>query len=152
MESQAELVAELQGWCQGEKIDEAHALLALLPEDLEVARVEETLQTVKCLGRVHFRGRIFHRQRGKFKVLCECEEVIQPRWFPWKYCRMSATSHGPSVVGDTPPAQNGEFWEKLEGFMRGEDRTIEDLLGLYPAPNPAPNNDSVLLALDELLH
>ena len=82
--------------------------------------------------------------------MCECEEVIQPALVPLEVLPDEGYEPWSLIVeGDTPPAQNGEVREKLEGFMRGEDRTMEDLLGLYPAPNPAPNNDSVLLALDD---
>ncbi|KAJ8394553.1 hypothetical protein AAFF_G00045630 [Aldrovandia affinis] len=48
----AERVKELREWCQGESLDEDHAILAVVTKDCEVAQIEETLETIKALGRV----------------------------------------------------------------------------------------------------
>ncbi|XP_037553330.1 paraneoplastic antigen Ma1 homolog, partial [Nematolebias whitei] len=51
----AEMGTRLRDWCQGESLDETRAVLALVPTGVEVAQIEETLQTVKVLGRVRVR-------------------------------------------------------------------------------------------------
>uniref|UniRef100_A0A672FVH9 Paraneoplastic antigen Ma-like N-terminal domain-containing protein n=1 Tax=Salarias fasciatus TaxID=181472 RepID=A0A672FVH9_SALFA len=68
------LVDKLKKWCRGEAIDESHALLTVVPENTEIAVVEETLQTIKCLGRVRVRGRILGDTEKDMLVLCESRE------------------------------------------------------------------------------
>ena len=52
------LADTLRKWCRGEGLDESRALLTVVPENTEISVIEETLQTIKCLGRVRVRGRI----------------------------------------------------------------------------------------------
>uniref|UniRef100_A0A671U8K0 Uncharacterized protein n=1 Tax=Sparus aurata TaxID=8175 RepID=A0A671U8K0_SPAAU len=47
-----QLVSELKRWCRGGGLDETHALMTIVPEDVEISKVEETLETTKSLGRV----------------------------------------------------------------------------------------------------
>ncbi|XP_063075269.1 uncharacterized protein LOC134465509 [Engraulis encrasicolus] len=82
MDSQAELISELKGWCRGEELDEAHAVMVLIPHEVNITAVEETMQTVKCLGRVRVRGRIFSMRHNRFLVLCECKEVVRKETVP----------------------------------------------------------------------
>ncbi|XP_056140341.1 paraneoplastic antigen Ma1 homolog [Lampris incognitus] len=42
MESQT---TELKNWCCGEVLAEAHALMVLIPEDVDITKIEDTLQT-----------------------------------------------------------------------------------------------------------
>lgn len=52
-------MAQLQHWCKGEDINPLHALLVKdVPEDTEIDFIEETLQSIKALGRVKVRGRM----------------------------------------------------------------------------------------------
>lgn len=74
MGTQAGLVSELKGWCRGETLDEAHAVMVIIQEDVSTDAIEETMHSVKCLGRVHVRGRIFNLQHNRYHVLCECKE------------------------------------------------------------------------------
>uniref|UniRef100_A0A3Q2U715 Uncharacterized protein n=1 Tax=Fundulus heteroclitus TaxID=8078 RepID=A0A3Q2U715_FUNHE len=48
----SELVSELKHWCRGEGLDKTHWLTTIVPEDVEIGEVEETLGTIKSLGRV----------------------------------------------------------------------------------------------------
>lgn len=48
MADRSELVAELKGRCRGEGLDEAHSLMVMVPEDVEIAHIKDTLHTVKC--------------------------------------------------------------------------------------------------------
>uniref|UniRef100_A0A672G0Y1 Uncharacterized protein n=1 Tax=Salarias fasciatus TaxID=181472 RepID=A0A672G0Y1_SALFA len=41
---------KLKNWCRGEGLDDAQALLTVVPEDTEITKVEDVLQTIKCLG------------------------------------------------------------------------------------------------------
>lgn len=60
---------ELRVWCRGETLNEDHALMVIVPEDLDIALVEETMQTIKCLGRVRVRGRMFRHNLKCFHPL-----------------------------------------------------------------------------------
>lgn len=47
------LQTELDEWCQKAIVDQKHAVLLLeVPADLEVTHIEQTVHTVKALGRV----------------------------------------------------------------------------------------------------
>ena len=50
MVSVQELVSALKGWCRGEVVEEAQAVMVLIQEDVDTNAIEETMQTVKCLG------------------------------------------------------------------------------------------------------
>uniref|UniRef100_A0A3B4FMQ1 Uncharacterized protein n=1 Tax=Pundamilia nyererei TaxID=303518 RepID=A0A3B4FMQ1_9CICH len=76
MADHTELAAELKSWCRGEGLEEAKALLVLVPEEVEIAQIEETLETIKCLGRVRVRGHLFHTPLSCLMVLCECKQSI----------------------------------------------------------------------------
>lgn len=77
MGTQAELKAELKGWCRGEALGEAHAVMVIIQEDVPTDVIEETMQTVKSLGRVRVRGRTINLQHNKYHVLCECREEVK---------------------------------------------------------------------------
>ncbi|PWA16162.1 hypothetical protein CCH79_00020999, partial [Gambusia affinis] len=71
------IVNKLRSWCRGEGINESHALLTKVPQNTEVAQIEETLQTIKCLGRVRVRGRMLDESTDQILVLCECREKLR---------------------------------------------------------------------------
>lgn len=50
--SHSELVIELRGWCRGEAVPEDHAVMLVIPSEVDISVIEETMQTVKSLGRV----------------------------------------------------------------------------------------------------
>lgn len=54
-------------------MDEAHGLIFMVFHDLEIAKVEETLN---CVSRVHVRGRIFNAGLNRLMVLFECKEAL----------------------------------------------------------------------------
>ena len=116
MEGYAELVAELRDWCRGEVVDKDYALMVLIPEQLEVEAIEATLQTVKCLGRVRVRGRMYSKQRDKYMVLCECREELGKVSVPPDVMPTDGGEAWPIItVGETSPAPEDDFTEKLAG-------------------------------------
>lgn len=78
----SELVKELREWCQGESLTVDHALLVLVPKEIEVAHIENTLETVKILGRVRVRGRRFNTKLDRLTVLCECRGEVDHNRVP----------------------------------------------------------------------
>lgn len=100
MERRKELVSELKGWCRGEALDEAHAVMVLIQEDVDPSAIEETMQTVKCLGRVRVRGRIFNSQLNRYLVLCECKEVVKDEIVPFEVLPIYGGGPWPVIIAD----------------------------------------------------
>ncbi|XP_029112729.1 paraneoplastic antigen Ma1 homolog [Scleropages formosus] len=76
-------MAELRNWCRGEAINPEYALLVKdIPEDAEITLVEETLQSIKALGRVRVRGRTYDPQTQHLMALCECRERVNVKAIP----------------------------------------------------------------------
>lgn len=95
-----ELVSELKGWCHGEGLDEAHAVMVIIPEDVNSV-IEETVQSVKSLGRVRVRGRTFNLRRNQCYVLCECKEEVT----------------GDKVPPEVSPAEGGGAWSVITAAL-----------------------------------
>ncbi|XP_029104800.1 paraneoplastic antigen Ma1 homolog [Scleropages formosus] len=76
-------MAELRNWCRGEAINPEYALLVKdIPEDAEITLIEETLQSIKALGRVRVRGRRYDPQTQHLMALCECCERVNVKAIP----------------------------------------------------------------------
>lgn len=159
MATPAGLVAELRGWCRGETLDEAHALMVVTQEDVSTDDIEETMHSVKCLGRVHVRGRIFNVQHNKYHVLCECKEIVQgdlvpPEVFPieggepWRViiADPKAPVSGPSFT-ETQSAENpsmssteailravSDLLDKTSRSDHGSYRRLRVFSGVFPTP------------------
>lgn len=95
---QSELEAELREWCEGESLAEDHMLLALVPKGTEVDQIEQTLETVKILGRVRVRGRMFNRKLDRVMALCECREKIDPTKVPSEVKHLTADTSWPIII------------------------------------------------------
>lgn len=73
----------LDNWCKGEGLDLAHAIVVkVIPADATVEHTEETLMTIKVLGRVKVRGWMLNPQSQMFIGLCECSERANPQTIP----------------------------------------------------------------------
>lgn len=135
--SDSGLVSELKQWCRGEGLDETHSLMVLVPEGVEVAQIEATMETIKALGRVRVRGRHFNQKLDRLTVLCECKEKVDPNKVP------------PEVM----PEGGTEAWNMV---MVSEDADVVD--GPQSAPEevsgtvaPGGSPESIIRAVGDLL-
>lgn len=70
-------VLNLKSWCRGEGIDPDYAIIASgIPEETDASKIEETMESIKALGRVRVRGRIYSQESQSLIVLCECHENV----------------------------------------------------------------------------
>ncbi|XP_048108990.1 uncharacterized protein LOC125300872 [Alosa alosa] len=144
----SKLQAELIEWCGTETIDVTRAILVVgVGKDLEVAKIEEELHTVRCWGRVRVRGTKPYRDGDGVLVLCECKEVIDPRVVPpevrpndgavWKII-----THAQQP---TPQAPAEDFSAKLQRFLMSEGKTLADIQSL------SSTDESVLRAMVDVV-
>ncbi|CAI5671484.1 unnamed protein product [Oreochromis niloticus] len=145
------LAAELKRWCRGEGLEEAKTLLVLVPEEVEIAQIEETLETIKCLGRVRVRGRLFHTPLSCLMVLCECKQSIPKDNAPKEVLDQHSGEKWPIVTLNECPAPD-DFAVKLKSLLDTEGRTIEDIKSLFlsPAP-PQPSSDPSINSTESVL-
>ncbi len=72
------LIAELIEWCDESRVDPSHCLvLSGVPSGIEVADIEDAVQTVKAFGRVRVRAEKYHSKLGSNLVLCECRHACR---------------------------------------------------------------------------
>ena len=140
-----ELVSELKRWCRGEGLDETHLLMTIVPEDVEISEVEETLGTIKSLGRVRVRGRNFSARLNRRMVLCECTETVNEASVPPEVVAIDGGEAWPVIIIGKVQAAAEEFNSKLKGLLQAEGKTMEDLKTLFPStPPPASSTESIL--------
>lgn len=151
MDTYAQLALQLKGWCQGELLDQAHAVLVLMQEDVSTADIEETMNTVKSLGRVHVRGRILSVLQNRYLVLCECKEAVKRDLIPLDVFPIDGG--GPwSVItvveGQVTSAQSQE----ASGQQQAEGRPKNDPRPLSQSGEVSANStEAILYAVSELL-
>ncbi|XP_056157408.1 paraneoplastic antigen Ma2 homolog [Lampris incognitus] len=146
-----ELVPELKSWCRGEGLDETHALMTIVPEEVEISEVEETLQTFKCLGWVRIHGRNFSARLNRQIVLCESRETVKEESVPPEVVPIDDGEAWAIILGEVQAAAE-EFNTKLKGLLQAEGKTVEDLKSLLPsAPPPTSSTESILHAIGDLL-
>ncbi|KAL7399803.1 hypothetical protein ABVT39_002000 [Epinephelus coioides] len=133
MVNRAEQASELKRWCRGEGLDEAHGLMVIVPENAEISQIEDTLATIKCLGRVRVRGRIFNTGLNRLMVLCECKEALTGVSVPSEVSLPEGGEPWPLVTVDVAPAADEDFNNKLKMLLQAEGKTMEDLKALLPA-------------------
>ena len=156
MTDRAKLRIELKGWCRGMGISEAQALLVVVPEGIETEKIEETLESVKCLGRVRVRGRTFNAELKSLIVLCECKEAIPQERVPTEVIPSDETEPWPIILSEPAlleeaPPPLSDLKGKLEHLLEAEGKTVEDLPSLFSLASPASGStESVLRAVGEL--
>lgn len=145
--------AELDDWCQQAVIDRKHAVLLLgVPSDIEVARIEETVQTVKVLGRVRVRDCKAGTKPGFVLVLCECKEVIDPSRIPAEVIPEGGRKPWKMIVADSDESPTSGFAAKLSQLLKQEGKSFSDLQAMFTPPNPnAGSPESIIRAVGELL-
>ncbi|XP_030594321.1 uncharacterized protein LOC115786334 [Archocentrus centrarchus] len=145
---------ELSNWCRGEGIELTHALMVLgVPEDDDISCIEEALETIKALGKVRVRGKMFDAKHQALSVLCECREPIDPSRVPCEVF-LPARGHGwKIVVAQRKESSADEFSEKLAQFLQEQGKTMEDIYpmcGSATEVNSTP--ESIIRAVGEVLH
>ncbi|KAI3370531.1 hypothetical protein L3Q82_025288 [Scortum barcoo] len=135
-----------------EGLDETHALMTIVPEDVEIGEVEETLASIKSLGRVRVRGRNFNARLNRRMVLCESRETVREKSVPTEVVPIDGGEAWPVIIiGDTEAAAE-EFNSKLRGLLQAEGKTIEDLKSLLPSAfRSTSSTESILHAVGDLL-
>lgn len=69
---------DLHGWCRGEGTDPEHTIIVSeISEDTEIGMTEDILHSIKVLGRVRVRGRMFNPIAKCLIVLCDCCEKVK---------------------------------------------------------------------------
>ena len=113
----SELVTELREWCEGEALEEDHVLLVLIPKGVEVEQIEQTLETVKALGRVRVRGRRYHRKLDRVVTLCECREPIDPTKVPPEVKHITSDMSWPVIVASEKSTLDEEAQPPLKSLL-----------------------------------
>lgn len=140
---------ELINWCRGEGIDVAHALMVQgVPEDEDTGSIEENMETVKSLGKVRVRGKMFNAKQQTLTVLCECREVIDSSTLPPQIPAPGGGANWKIVV-----ARSDGFTEKLARFLLDEGKTMDDIQSLCsPSPSWTNSPESIIRAVGDVIH
>lgn len=147
MENRAELISDLKGWCRGELLDEVHAVMVVLQEEVGTSEIEETMQIVKSLGRVRVRSRNFNLRRNEYYVLCECRGEVKGDTVPPEVFPIGGGGPWFIVIVDKDNPTSTEGPEP----RRGESH-VEDVHPLLSAEGAATKStEAILRAVSDLL-
>ncbi|XP_051988688.1 paraneoplastic antigen Ma2 homolog [Xyrauchen texanus] len=143
---------ELRGWCKGEALNEDYAVMVVIPEERDIAQIEETMQTIKCLGRVRVRDRIFKEKLQCFLVLCESKEKVDPKEVPPEISLTSGTESWQIVTSSGVDDSSDDFSKKLKTLLHSEGKTFEDIQAMFtPSDAGIPTPDDIIRAVGDLL-
>uniref|UniRef100_A0A3B3H4B1 Paraneoplastic antigen Ma1 homolog n=1 Tax=Oryzias latipes TaxID=8090 RepID=A0A3B3H4B1_ORYLA len=144
----------LTNWCRGEGVALEHALMVHgVPEEEPTANVEETLQSIKALGRVRVRGKMFDSKNQTVTLLCECREVIDPSKIPPELIPPTGETKWTIVIAQSVVNDEDTFTVKLAQFLQDEGKTMDDIQTMC-APSTAWNSspESIIRAVGEVLN
>ncbi|XP_036947992.1 uncharacterized protein LOC119016325 [Acanthopagrus latus] len=143
---------ELINWCKGESVEVKHSLLLYgVPEESSEKDIEETAGTIKALGKVRVRGKMFNPQQQSLMVLCECSEEIDPSRIPPEIMPVNGGSSWKAVYYIEP--QLDKFEDKLLTFLQSEGKTLEDIQDLCtPTKEGNSNPEDIIRAVGDVLN
>ncbi|KAI7814030.1 hypothetical protein IRJ41_006648 [Triplophysa rosa] len=147
------LQAELSSWCQKEALDPKHAVLLVgVHADVGVARIEETIQTIKALGRVRVRDQKEGITPDFLLVLCECKEEVNPSRLPVELRPEGSEKPWKIIVASTAEAPPAGFAVKLSDLLAQEGKSLADLRAMFaPAGSDAGSPEAIIRAVSDLL-
>uniref|UniRef100_A0A3Q2TLV7 Uncharacterized protein n=1 Tax=Fundulus heteroclitus TaxID=8078 RepID=A0A3Q2TLV7_FUNHE len=143
----------LENWCTGEGLDASHALVVKhVPIETTVTHIEETLMTIKVLGRVRVRGRMFNPQLQSLMVLCECSERVNIKTIPMDVPSIEGgelwTLHGPADEEFNPEKKQTDHLSQ-DGSASTEDAAAPDMLSSEAMSGNSA--ESIIRAVGDLL-
>ncbi|CAL9706650.1 unnamed protein product [Knipowitschia caucasica] len=146
------LIDKLKKWCRGEALDESHALLTVVPENTDVALIEETLQSIKCIGRVRVRGRMLSDTDNNVLVLCECRETVTVEEVPSEVLAPEGLTTWPIITAKDTSEAEEDFNVKLKALLEAEGKTFGDVQALFTEPQqPTSSAEMLIRAVTDLL-
>ncbi|XP_057684821.1 uncharacterized protein LOC130911119 [Corythoichthys intestinalis] len=151
METQVQLVQKLKDWCQSESLEQAHAVLVLMFEDVNTEAIEETMETVKSLGRVRVRARTSSLQQKQFLALCECKETVERKSVPVDVYPIDGGGPWTVLTADHFPVTSETHRKMTEQEQADSNPTTN---AHAPSPNTeeaAKSTAAILQAVSELL-
>uniref|UniRef100_A0A669BXH6 Uncharacterized protein n=1 Tax=Oreochromis niloticus TaxID=8128 RepID=A0A669BXH6_ORENI len=134
----------LREWSRGETLDEAHTLMVLTPEGVEIDQIEHTLESVKALGRVRVRGRRYNKVLDRLTVLCETKEKVDATRIPPEVYPMGAGEPWSIIViAEASPREGFSQSKSKHGAEAQENgnsaesiiRSVGDLLAKMERPS-----------------
>uniref|UniRef100_A0AAR2JPL1 PNMA family member 1 n=1 Tax=Pygocentrus nattereri TaxID=42514 RepID=A0AAR2JPL1_PYGNA len=143
----------LRNWCRGEGLDIKHVFMLIgVPEDTDVAYIEETMQSIKALGRVRVRGKMFDPQQNSLVVFCECREVVDITRVPSEVIPSDGRATWKLIISDEPSSSTEDFTEKLSRLLREEGKTWSDIPALHALSSSYVSSpESIIQAVGDLL-
>ncbi|XP_016352986.1 paraneoplastic antigen Ma1 homolog [Sinocyclocheilus anshuiensis] len=151
------LQAELSSWCKDAGIHETHAVMLFnVPADTEVAVIEDVMQGVKVLGKIHVRDTREGPTSHTMLVLCECKQVVDATRIPPEVTPDETGGPWTVVVVPAketlPDAPSEGFTEKLTKFLMGEGKSLADIHALFTPRSSADGSpESIIRAVGEIL-
>ena len=144
---------ELSNWCRGEGLSVKQALMLYgVSENEDISVIEEAMETIKILGKVRVRGKIFDAKTQTVTVLCECRGETDPTKVPPEIDSPTEGVSWTIIVAQHQPDVTDNFSEKLAQFLQAEGKTMEDIPTVNPSGSEWTSNpESIIRAVGEVL-
>ena len=144
---------ELSNWCRGEGISVKHALMLYgVSEEEDISAIEQVVETIKILGKVRVRGKMFDTKTQTVTVLCESREEIDPTRVPLELNSPTESVSWTIAIAQPQTDDTDNFSEKLAQFLQDEGRTMDDIPTVKPSGSEWTNNpESIIRAVGEVL-